>query len=65
MINMGVAVNLLPVTGVTLPFISMGGSSIWFNSMALGIILSVSRYIEEMKSEEVDDAFIPNVVETT
>jgi cell division protein FtsW (lipid II flippase) len=43
----------------------MGGSSIWFNSMALGIILSVSRYIEEMKSEEVEDAFIPNVVETT
>jgi cell division protein FtsW len=65
MINMGVAVHLLPVTGVTLPFISMGGSSIWFNSMALGIILSVSRYIEEIKNEEVEEAFIPNVVETT
>ena len=64
MINMGVAVHLLPVTGVTLPFISMGGSSIWFNSMALGIILSVSRYIEEIKNEEVEEAFIPNVVET-
>ncbi|MEI6313016.1 MAG: FtsW/RodA/SpoVE family cell cycle protein [Bacteroidota bacterium] len=64
MINMGVAVHLLPVTGVTLPFISMGGSSIWFNSMALGIILSVSRYIEEIKNEEVDEAFIPNVIET-
>ncbi len=64
MINMGVAVHLLPVTGVTLPFISMGGSSIWFNSMALGIILSVSRYIEEIKNEEVEEAFIPNVIET-
>jgi cell division protein FtsW len=45
-INMGVAVNLLPVTGLTLPFVSMGGSSIWFNGLAMGIILSVSRYIE-------------------
>ena len=44
-INMGVAVNLLPVTGLTLPFVSMGGSSIWFNGFAMGIILSVSRYI--------------------
>ena len=45
-INMGVAVSLLPVTGLTLPFVSMGGSSIWFNGFAMGIILSVSRYIE-------------------
>lgn len=65
MINMGVAVHLLPVTGVTLPFISMGGSSIWFNSMALGIILSVSRYIEEIKNEEIEEAFIPTVIENT
>lgn len=43
MINMMVAVNLLPVTGQTLPFISMGGSSMWFTSIAIGIILSVSR----------------------
>lgn len=62
MINMGVAVHLLPVTGVTLPFVSMGGSSIWFNSLALGIILSVSRYIEESKSEEVKEPFIPDVI---
>ncbi|MCO5232591.1 MAG: putative lipid II flippase FtsW [Chitinophagales bacterium] len=45
-INMGVAVNLLPVTGLTLPFVSMGGSSIWFNGFAMGIILSVSRHIQ-------------------
>jgi len=43
MINMGVAVNLLPVTGQTLPFVSMGGTSIWFTSIAIGIILSVSK----------------------
>ena len=42
-INMAVNVNLLPVTGLTLPLISMGGTSLWFTSLALGIILSVSR----------------------
>ncbi len=47
LINMGVAVNLLPVTGQTLPFISMGGTSFWFSCASLGIILSVSRSIEE------------------
>lgn len=49
-INMGVAVNILPVTGLTLPFVSMGGSSIWFNGVAIGIILSVSRYVQESSS---------------
>ncbi|HOU46241.1 MAG TPA: putative peptidoglycan glycosyltransferase FtsW [Chitinophagales bacterium] len=46
-IHMGVNVHLLPNTGITLPFISWGGSSIWFNAFALGIILSVSRHTEE------------------
>lgn len=41
--NMAVAVNLMPVTGLTLPLVSMGGTSIWFTSIAIGIILSVSR----------------------
>jgi len=52
MVNMMVAVNLLPVTGQTLPLISMGGTSIWFTSIAIGIILSVSREIEMMKKED-------------
>ncbi|MFT7589879.1 MAG: cell division protein FtsW [Limisphaerales bacterium] len=43
LINMGVTVGLLPVTGLTLPLVSMGGTSIWFTSIAIGIILSVSR----------------------
>ncbi len=47
MINMAVAVNLLPVTGQTLPLVSMGGTSLWFTSIALGIILSVSKEIEK------------------
>jgi cell division protein FtsW len=46
-IHMGVNVHMLPNTGITLPFISWGGTSIWFNAFALGIILSVSRNIDE------------------
>ena len=54
-INMGVAVNVLPVTGQTLPLISAGGSSIWMTCLALGMILSVSR--ETSKSaQEIPEA---------
>jgi cell division protein FtsW len=45
--NMAVAVGLGPVTGVPLPLVSMGGTSILFTSVAFGIILSVSRHIDE------------------
>ncbi len=47
MVNMAVAVNLLPITGHPLPLVSMGGTSLWFTSLSIGIILSVSRSIEE------------------
>lgn len=50
MINMAVAVNLLPVTGQALPMVSMGGTSIWFTCIAIGIILSVSTGIEDKKA---------------
>jgi len=50
MINMAVAVNLLPVTGQPLPLVSMGGTSIWFTSLSIGIILSVSREISNQSS---------------
>lgn len=46
-VNMAVAVNLFPVTGQTLPFVSMGGSSLLFTSVAFGMILSVSRGIQK------------------
>lgn len=49
--NMAVAVGLGPVTGIPLPLVSMGGTSILFTSIAFGIILSVSRNIDEMKEE--------------
>ena len=50
MINMAVAVNLFPVTGQPLPLVSMGGTSIWFTSIAIGIILSVSRETEVVEN---------------
>ncbi|MBA7557640.1 putative peptidoglycan glycosyltransferase FtsW [subsurface metagenome] len=55
MVNMAVAVSLFPVTGQTLPLVSMGGSSLFFTSIAFGIILSVSRGIEkdQMDAEPV------------
>ena len=50
-INMGVAVQLIPVTGQPLPLISMGGTSIWTTFLAFGILLSVSSRNALNKSE--------------
>lgn len=78
MLNMAVNVHLVPVTGLTLPMISMGGSSIWFTSIAIGIVLSVSKYVDEevvgnkkkvvkvvkkIKKEEVDNNSILDMPE--
>lgn len=51
LINMAVAVELLPVTGQTLPLISSGGSSVWMTCIAIGIILSVTKKEEEIAAE--------------
>jgi cell division protein FtsW len=56
MINMAVAVELLPVTGQTLPLISSGGSSIWMSCIALGIIINVTKKEEEIAQELSDKA---------
>jgi len=50
--NMAVNVNLVPVTGVTLPLVSMGGSSFLFTCAAIGIILSVARNVEQLEGKE-------------
>lgn len=55
MINMGVAVGLLPVTGQPLPLVSMGGTSIWFTSLAVGIILSVSKEVDKEDLSENEE----------
>ena len=52
MLNMAVNVHLVPVTGLPLPMVSMGGSSIWFTSVAIGIVLSVSKYVDDMEGKE-------------
>ena len=46
-VNMAVTVNLFPVTGVTLPLVSMGGTSFIFTCLSIGIILSVARNVEQ------------------
>ncbi len=55
-INMGVAVNIFPVTGLPLPLVSMGGTSMIFTSIAFGIILSVSRSVEELEPKNKEEA---------
>lgn len=47
--NIGVSLHLLPVTGITLPLVSMGGTSVLFTCLSFGMILSVSKYIESLQ----------------
>jgi cell division protein FtsW len=54
-INMGVAVNMLPVTGQPLPMVSMGGTSIWFTGIAIGIMLSVSKESENEEKQKTEE----------
>lgn len=49
MANMAVTVNLFPVTGVTLPLVSMGGTSFIFTCLSIGIVLSVARHVEQQE----------------
>ena len=53
MANMAVNVNLFPNTGVTLPLVSMGGSSFLFTCLSIGIILSVARNVEQQEGKTV------------
>ena len=55
LINMAVAVGLLPVTGLTLPLVSKGGTSLIFTFITLGLIMSVSRFIEVENKEEENE----------
>ncbi|MDA3854217.1 MAG: FtsW/RodA/SpoVE family cell cycle protein [Bacteroidales bacterium] len=55
-----VCVGILPVTGQTLPFVSMGGTSLILTSLSLGMILSVTQYATTRKDEKPDEDFEPN-----
>lgn len=55
MFNMLVAVGIIPVTGQPLPLISKGGTSTLVNCVYIGIILSISRHINEMKKKEQEE----------
>ncbi len=57
MANMAVNVNLFPVTGVTLPLVSMGGSSFLFTCLSIGIILSVARNVEQLEGQQSPPEF--------
>jgi cell division protein FtsW len=57
-IHMAVATSFFPLTGLTLPLISMGGTSIIFTSAAFGVILSVSRSVEEQEEKEKGGAIV-------
>jgi cell division protein FtsW len=50
-LNIAVNLDLLPVTGLTLPLVSMGGTSTLFTCIALGILMSVSKYIEAVTAD--------------
>ena len=61
LVNLSVAVNLIPVTGQTLPLVSKGGTSVWMTALALGMILSVSRGKSSEENEEESQAAETNV----
>ncbi|MEI7471317.1 MAG: FtsW/RodA/SpoVE family cell cycle protein [Chitinophagaceae bacterium] len=56
--NMGVAVNAFPNTGVTLPLVSMGGSSFLFTCLSIGIILSVARNVEQLEGNALAEVTV-------
>jgi len=56
LVNLSVAVNLIPVTGQTLPLVSKGGTSIWMTAIALGMVQSVSRGKSQSASSLDDEA---------
>ncbi len=54
-INIAVVTSSMPVTGITLPFISYGGSSLVFKMTAVGVLLNISRYINQEELFHISD----------
>lgn len=59
LVNMGVSVGALPITGLPLPLVSMGGTSIIFTCLSLGVVLSVSRSAYARSAEDETPALTP------
>jgi cell division protein FtsW len=49
--NMAVVTSMIPFTGLTLPFLSYGGTSLMFSMIAAGILLNISRYTTDTRAE--------------
>lgn len=65
MINMGVSIGLLPVTGQPLPFVSMGGSSMMATGIILGMILSVTRSLDDQTEGKLEPVTVAEADTTT
>lgn len=63
LVNMSVNVDLFPNTGVTLPLVSMGGSSFLFTCCSIGIILSVARNVEQLEGKKSDQPLTTQQIE--
>ncbi len=60
-VNIAVACHLLPTTGVALPFISYGGTALLFNSLGVGILMSISRH----KTQALEKSAFPDIIDGT
>ena len=59
-----VAVGIMPVTGQPLPLISKGGTATLINSVYIGIILSISRYVNDLKQRQKEEELAQQTVQT-
>jgi cell division protein FtsW len=57
LVNLAVALAIVPTKGLTLPFVSFGGSSLVMNALAAGVLLNISRHVPETPRppEKADD----------
>jgi cell division protein FtsW len=60
LVNLAVALAIVPTKGLTLPFVSFGGSSLLVNAVAAGILLNISRYAEPAAAPAADPVFEPS-----
>jgi rod shape determining protein RodA len=58
LVNIGMNLGLMPVTGIPLPFMSYGGSHLMTEFMALGILMSMRRYARSAHREDIQNEFL-------